>query len=229
MGVLESLAGTLIVSCQAYPGEPMHDWRTTAQVARSVVIGGAAAVRVQGLADIRATAAAVDVPVIGLIKDGGAGVYITPTLAHARDVVQAGADIVALDGTRRPRPDGLTLAQTVAGIRELSQALVMADCGSAADARAAQDAGVDVVGSTLAGYTGERPATQGPDLELLDEMVAMVTIPVIAEGRLHKPGHVVQALQRGAHAACVGTAITHPTSITRWFNDAIVSACRGPD
>lgn len=229
MGIVEALKGALIVSCQAYPGEPMRDPRTTAQIAQSVVIGGAAAVRVQGIEDIRATARTVEVPVIGLWKDGDSGVYITPTLEHARAVVEAGADIVALDGTRRPRPDGLSLAETVARLRESTSALVMADCGSTEDARAAQAAGVDIVGSTLAGYTGERPATDGPDLELLDEMLKVVTIPVIAEGRMHTPGHVVQALQRGAHAVCVGTAITHPASIARRFNDAIVAARRGPD
>ena len=53
---LESLRGQLIVSCQAYPGEPMRDPRTTGQVAASAVIGGAAAVRVQGLSGSGRTA-----------------------------------------------------------------------------------------------------------------------------------------------------------------------------
>ena len=81
--LIESMRGRLVVSCQAYPGEPMRDPRTTAQVAASAVIGGAAAIRVQGLADVQFTRAAVEVPVIGLWKDGHEGVYITPTLRHA--------------------------------------------------------------------------------------------------------------------------------------------------
>ncbi|MCU1518488.1 MAG: N-acetylmannosamine-6-phosphate 2-epimerase, partial [Pseudarthrobacter sp.] len=113
---LESLRGRLIVSCQAYPGEPMRDPRTTGQVAASAVIGGAAAIRVQGLADVQSTRTAVEVPVIGLWKDGHDGVFITPTLRHALAVANAGAHVVAVDGTRRDRPDGLTLAQTVAGV-----------------------------------------------------------------------------------------------------------------
>src|SRR5690606_30079325 len=139
--LLEAMRGRLVVSCQAYPGEPMRDPRTTAQVAASVVRGGAAAVRVQGIDDVRATVRAVDVPVIGLWKDGVEGVFITPTLEHAMAVAQAGAHVVALDGTRRPRPDGLTLAETVARFRDASDALLMADCGSLDDALAAQDAG----------------------------------------------------------------------------------------
>ncbi|MFL4473922.1 N-acetylmannosamine-6-phosphate 2-epimerase [Paeniglutamicibacter sp. MACA_103] len=221
---IAALKGALIVSAQAYPGEPMRDPRTMAQVAASAVIGGAKAVRVQGLADISATRSAVQVPVIGLFKDGHDGVFITPTLHHALAVAAAGAHIVALDGTRRPRPDGLDLAQTIAGIHERSSATVMADCGSLQDAIAAAAAGADLIGTTLAGYTGERPKTQGPDLELLEAIVAAdLGLPVIAEGRIHTPAQAREALDAGAHAVVVGTAITHPATLTGWFVDALES------
>ncbi|CAI3795340.1 N-acetylmannosamine-6-phosphate 2-epimerase [Pseudarthrobacter sp. MM222] len=219
---LASLRGRLIVSCQAYPGEPMRDPRTTAQVAASAVIGGAAAVRVQGLADVQHTRAAVEVPVIGLWKDGHDGVFITPTLRHALAVANAGAHVVAVDGTRRARPDRLTLAQAVAGIHTESHALVMADCGSFEDAAAAVEAGADLIGTTLAGYSGDRPKTQGPDLALLEQIAAAdFGVPLIAEGRLHTPAQARQALDAGAFAAVVGTAITHPATITGWFADAL--------
>ncbi|MGO4492703.1 N-acetylmannosamine-6-phosphate 2-epimerase [Arthrobacter sp. 2YAF22_2] len=223
-GDLESLRSRLIVSCQAYPGEPMRDPRTTSQVAASAVIGGAAAVRVQGLADVQHTRGAVEVPVIGLWKDGHDGVFITPTLRHALAVANAGAHIVAVDGTRRGRPDGLSLAQTVAGIHGQSHALVMADCGSLADAEAAVEAGADLIGTTLAGYTGERPKTQGPDLELLEQLAsASLGRPLIAEGRIHTPDQARQALDAGAFAVVVGTAITHPSTVTGWFAAALQS------
>jgi N-acylglucosamine-6-phosphate 2-epimerase len=219
---LEALRGQLIVSCQAYPGEPMRDPRTTGQVAASAVIGGAAAVRVQGLADVQHTRAAVEVPVIGLWKDGHDGVFITPTLRHALAVANAGAHVVAIDGTRRSRPDGLNLAQTVAGIHAESHALVMADCGSFDDAVAAVQAGADLVGTTLSGYTGERPKTSGPDLDLLGHIAAAdFGVPLIAEGRIHTPAQARQALDAGAFAVVVGTAITHPATITGWFAGAL--------
>ncbi|CAN7165261.1 N-acetylmannosamine-6-phosphate 2-epimerase [Arthrobacter sp. LjRoot14] len=221
---LAALRSQLVVSCQAYPGEPMRDPRTTGQVAASAVAGGAAAVRVQGLADVQFTRAAVEVPVIGLWKDGHDGVFITPTLRHALAVANAGAHVVALDGTRRERPDGLSLAQTIAGIRGESHALVMADCGSLDDAAAAVDAGADLVGTTLAGYTGERPKTAGPDLALLEQIAsAELGRPLIAEGRIHTPAQARQALEAGAFAVVVGTAITHPATITGWFSDALRS------
>ena len=215
---LSALEGGLIVSAQAYPGEPMRDPRTMAQVAASGVLGGAVAVRVQGLADIQATRGAVEVPVIGLFKDGHDGVFITPTVHHALAVAQAGAHIVALDGTRRPRPDGLSLAQTIARVHAQSGALVMADCGSLADAQAAAEAGADLIGTTLSGYTGEREKTEGPDLELIESIAsAGLERPLIAEGRIHTPAQARAAREAGAFAVVVGTAITHPITIASWF------------
>ena len=219
---LEALRGRLVVSAQAYPGEPMRTPTTMAQVAASAVIGGAAAVRVQGIADVQFTRSAVEVPVIGLWKDGHDGVFITPTARHALAVANAGAHIVALDGTRRERPDGLTLKQTIAMVHEQSHALVMADCGSLADALNAAEAGADLIGTTLAGYSGERPKTEGPDLDLLAAIaMAGLGIPLIAEGRIHTPAQARAALDMGAFAVVVGTAITHPASITGWFDAAM--------
>jgi len=218
---LEQLAGGLVVSCQAYPGEPMRDPRTMAQVASAAEAGGARAIRAQGIDDIVAVVAATTVPVIGIWKDGTEGVMITPTLRHALAVIAAGAHIVAIDGTRRPRPDGLTLAETVAGIREVSDAPIMADCGSLEDALAAEKAGAHLLGTTLAGYTGERPRGVGPDFEVLAAIVAGCRLPVIAEGRMRTPEDAERALAMGALAVCVGTAITHPASITRQFADAM--------
>lgn len=218
--VLEQLRGGLVVSCQAYPGEPMRDPETMARVARAAVAGGAVGIRLQGIADIRA-AADLQVPVIGLWKDGDDGVFITPTLRHALAVAEAGADVVALDGTRRERPDGLSLAETIAALRAEHEVLVMADCGSRGDAIAAEAAGADLIGTTLSGYTGEREKTAGPDLELIAEIAAACSRPIMAEGRIHTPAQAAAALAAGASSVCVGTAITHPTTITGWFVTAV--------
>jgi len=220
--VLERLRGGLIVSAQAYPGEPMRDPRTMDQVAQACVAGGAVGIRAQGLADLALITQHLDVPVIGLWKEGHDGVFITPTLTHAVAVAATGVQFVALDGTRRPRPDGRTLAETIAELKAARPGvLVMADCGGLDDARAAQDAGADVLGTTLAGYTGERPPTDGPDLELIDQVAAIAEVPLVAEGRVHTPAQAARAMDHGAFAVVVGTAITHPTTITSWFVDAV--------
>lgn len=220
--VLEQLKGRLVVSCQAYPGEPMRHPETMVQIAQASVTGGAAAVRLQGLADIRLAVARLDVPVIGLIKDGSEGVFITPTLEHALAVAATGAQVVALDGTRRPRPDGLSLAQTLGRLRAEHEVLVMADCDTVESAVAAVEAGADLVGTTLAGFTADRAKTDGPDLELLAQIVDRLPgVPVVAEGRIHTPQHAAAARAAGAWAVVVGTAITHPSTITGWFATAV--------
>lgn len=219
--VIESLKGGLVVSCQAYPGEPLRHPETMAQMAMAAEIGGASGIRCQGLADIAAIKGQVKVPVIGIWKEGDEGVYITPTLRHARCCAYAGADIVAIDATRRPRPDGLNYADTVRTLHS-EGVIVMADCGSLDDARQAADAGTDILSTTLAGYTGEREKTDGPDFELLDSMIReFPDVPVICEGRIHTPAQLTQVMEMGAWAAVVGTAITHPTSITTWFREAL--------
>lgn len=220
--VVEAIRGRLVVSCQAYPGEAMRDPRTMSQVAQACVVGGAAAIRVQGLADIEATVAAVDVPVIGLWKDGDEGVYITPTLRHALACAEAGAHVVAIDATSRPRPDGRTFAQVVAELKLAHpDVLVMADCGSLDDCIRADADGADIIGTTLAGYTGDRDKTVGPDYELATQAIDACSKPVVVEGRVHTVEQAVKVMELGAHAVCVGTAITHPSTITGWFAAAV--------
>ncbi|MFB4350873.1 N-acetylmannosamine-6-phosphate 2-epimerase [Microbacterium sp. CR_7] len=217
-----ALRGGLVVSCQAYPGEPLRHPESMARIAQSAVTGGAVGIRSQGLDDIRAIAKVVDVPQIGLWKVGAEGVFITPTLDHALAVAEAGADIVAIDGTRRARPDGLTLEETIRRFHDETGLLVMADTGSVDDALAAEDAGADIVGTTLSGYTGERPVSDGPDLELVEILATRLTVPVLAEGRIRTPAEAKAALDAGAYSVVVGTAITHPATITSWFVDALV-------
>ena len=224
--LIAPLEGSLIVSCQAYPGEPMRDPGTMAQVAAAVSAGGASAVRAQGLEDIRAVKNAIDIPVIGIWKDGTDGVFITPTLEHCLAVIDAGADILALDGTLRDRPDHRTLEQTITTVRERFDGPIMADCDSAESALAAADLGIDLIGTTLAGYTGARPTTDGPDLDLLHQLADQVPTGsmLIAEGRVHTPAQAAACRAAGAHAVVVGTAITHPTTLTTWFHHAVTSS-----
>ncbi len=218
--LIANLKGKLIVSCQAYMGEPMRHPETMAQMARAAELGGAAAIRCQGLSDIAAIKGRVEIPVLGLWKEGHEGVYITPTLRHARACIAAGADVVALDATGRPRPDGRTFEETVDALR--GETLIMADCACMDDVRRAVAAKVDIISTTLAGYTDDRPKTDGPDLEFVREAVAEAgDIPVFCEGRIHTPQQAREAMDVGAFAVVVGTAITHPTSVTGWFCDAL--------
>ncbi len=187
-------------------------------MAITAVRAGAVAVRLNGLADISAVRAAnLGVPIIGLWKDGDAGVYITPTLEHALAVVAAGADVVALDATDRPRPDSRTLAETIAAIHSRTGALVMADVATAQEGHCAAEAGADLVGTTLSGYTENTLDRQGVDFDLIEQLASALTIPVFAEGRIGTPAQAAEALNRGAWAVVVGGAITRPGAITAGF------------
>lgn len=218
--LIKSLEGKLIVSCQAYPGEPMRNSETMAQIAQAAVIGGAAAIRCQGLLDIKLIKQCVDVPVIGLWKAGNSDVYITPSANHALKCIEAGSDIVAIDATLRPRPDGSTFADTVKAIK--NKTLIMADCSCIEDAKVSLDLGVDILATTLSGNLPGDKNQDGPDLDLICKMRKISgDIPVFCEGRVHTPQQAKAAFDAGAFAVCVGTAITHPTSITSWFVNAI--------
>ena len=218
---LDAVKGRLIVSCQALEDEPLHGAGIMSRMAVAAQIGGAAAIRANGPADIRAIKDAVDLPVIGLYKQGESGVYITPTFEAAAEIAAAGADVIALDCTARPRPGGLPLAELLARIHEELRLPTFADVAALTEAQAAAAAGVAMAAPTLAGYTDARPALDGPDFELLAEMIANLPIPVIAEGRVNTPEQARRALDMGAWAVVVGSAITRPRTITARFVRAI--------
>ncbi len=221
MSVLEAIRHRLVVSCQAYPGEPMRDPDTMCRMARAVALGGAAGIRAQGLDDLRAIRSALDLPLIGLWKDGDGPVTITPTVAHAVAVAQTGADVVAFDATSRRS----VVLELVTAVHEQG-ALAMADISTYDEGLAAAEAGADLVGTTLSGFTGDGVVPDGPDLDLVERLAAALDVPIVAEGRIRTPAEAAEALRRGAHAVVVGTAITHPATITGTFAEALANEPR---
>lgn len=218
---LAHVRGKLIVSCQALPDEPLHGADTMAKLALAAKIGGASAIRANSPEDIRAIKRAVDLPVIGLWKQGDSGVYITPTFKTAHAIAAAGADVIALDCTGRPRPDSVQVDALLARIQAELRLPIFADVATMNDARKAEAAGVDMIAPTLSGYTDDSPRQRAPDFDLLARMVAGLRIPVIAEGRIETPRQARMALDLGAWAVCVGSAITRPRTITARFAQAL--------
>lgn len=214
---LAAVKGKLIVSCQALADEPLHGAEVMAKMAIAAKIGGAAAIRANGPSDIRAIKAAVELPVIGLYKQGDSGVYITPTFDAAAEVAEAGADVIALDCTLRPRPDGSRIDELLARIHRELRVPIFADVSTLGEAQAAAEAGAAMAAPTLSGYTENSRAQDNPDFDLLADMIAMLPIPVIAEGRIHTPEQARRALDMGAWAVAVGSAISRPRTITARF------------
>lgn len=213
---LTAIRGGLVVSCQAPEGDALRDPEIMTAMAASVAGVGAVGIRANGLSHVQSIRARIGLPLIGLWKDGSDGVYITPTMEHVVAIARAGADIVAADGTLRPRPDGRTLADSIAAVHSEGR-LFMADVSTVDEGLAAQDAGADVVSTTLSGYTPDSPSTDEPDLDLVAALAGRLQVPVVAEGRIRTPAQASRALQLGAWAVVVGTAITAPGWIARQF------------
>jgi N-acylglucosamine-6-phosphate 2-epimerase len=219
---LPTLAHGLIVSVQAYADSVLDTPETIALLARCAVANGAVGVRIEGTAKIAAARAAVDVPIIGIIKrtHPGAEPYITSTLAEVDEVAAAGADIVAFDATQRPRAEG-TMVSALVARAHAHGLLAMADCADADDLASAADAGADIIATTLAGYTA---ATRGRSLPALDLVRAATRFHdfVICEGGIATPSLAADAFAAGAAAIVVGTAITNVDALVRAFVAASV-------
>jgi N-acylglucosamine-6-phosphate 2-epimerase len=217
--IFRALRGRLIVSCQASVGDPLDDIGTLTRMAASVLRGGAGGLRAEGVGCVAAFRKMTELPLIGLIKteDANGDVYITADFAAARAVSEAGADIIAVDCTGRRLKEAEPWPELIRRIREELGRPVCADIATIDDAVAAQSAGADAVASTLYGYTADTAGNRTVSWELIEALVARMTIPVIVEGHITKPEEVRKALEVGAHSVVVGSAITRPESITARF------------
>lgn len=216
-GVLGQLRGGLIVSVQAWSGSALEDPAVLAAMARAAQDGGAVAVRIQGVDAMRAVRARVDLPIVGLIKRRYPEFepYVTPTFAEVAAVAAAGAAIVAFDATGRPHPEGATVPALVDAIHAAG-CVAMADCATADDAVCAQAAGAEIVATTLCGYTAETSGRSLPALDLVRELAELDAF-AICEGGITQPEQVRAALDAGADAVVVGTAITNVDWLVRRF------------
>lgn len=224
MRVLQEIENGLIVSCQALEDEPLHSPLIMAKMAKAAEIGGAVAIRANGYEDILAIRNEVKLPIIGLIKKKYNGYipYITPTMDEVDKVIQAGADIVAVDATRLRKPGNITTAQFLKKIRDkYPKTLIMADISIYEEGIEAYNLGFDLVSTTLSGYTDYSSKTDEPDFELIERLSRDIKVPLIAEGRIWVPEQALKALEKGAYAVVVGTAITRPQEITKHFVESI--------
>lgn len=220
--MIERLRNKVIVSVQAMPNEPLYREDALFAMMQSVINGGASALRVAGKRDV-INAKRLNVPVIGLTKPNKLPdnwldvVYITPTVEDAKDLITAGADVIAFDGTMRERPNGDTLESIIKEIKDNNR-LSMADISTFDEASNCISLDVDIISTTLSGYTRESLSDNDkPDFELLKRIVDITDKPVILEGRIWTPSEVDRAFELGAHSVVIGSAITRPQLITKRF------------
>jgi N-acylglucosamine-6-phosphate 2-epimerase len=220
MSVLEALRGGLIVSVQAWRGSALDDPQIIAAMAGAAQDGGAVGVRIEGIENLRAVRQRVALPIVGLIKHEYPGfeTYISPTLAEVGAIIGAGAEIVAFDATGRSRPDGSLLIDTIGAVHAAGR-LAMADCSTAEDGAAASAAGADILATTLCGYTAPSRNHTLPAFDLVTELSRLGKFAV-CEGGVRMPDEVRAALDAGADAVVVGTAITNVDWLVREFAGA---------
>ncbi len=207
--IIEPLRHGLIVSCQAPPSSPLYEPNVIAAIAQASINQGAVGLRIDTPAHVQAVKQRCNAPIIGLWKQiiPGYEVYITPQFRHAEAVSQAGADIIAIDATTRDRPENETISSLITQIHNELGKPVMADVDTIENAIAALNAGADIIGTTLYGYTSQTQGLTPPGFELLSQIVKL-NIPAICEGGVSSPQMARQALDLGAYGVVVGTAIT---------------------
>lgn len=224
--ILSDTRNSIIVSCQALPGEPLYceEMSIMPFMAKAAQMAGAKCIRTSSVRDVVEIKKATGLPVIGLIKRSYEGYdsYITPTMKEIDELVAVDSDIIALDCTLRTRGDGTTINEFLAQIREkYPDIILMADISTYEEGINAWKCGVNIVGTTMSGYTPYSPKVDGPDYELVSRLVKDIDIPVIAEGKVHYPEEARKMLALGVHAVVVGGAITRPLEIAQRFYNEI--------
>ncbi len=223
MDIINRLKNKVVVSVQAMPSEPLYLEKCMVAMMKSVVKGGAGGLRVAGARDVKNAKHLFDIPVIGLTKPDVIPpnwqeiVYITPTLDDVIELVKAGADIIAFDGTMRERPNGAKLEDLIKYIK-INKRVSMADISTVEEGINAAKLGANMLSTTLSGYTQfSKNRGEGPDFELLEQLVKETNLPVVLEGRIWEPEEVDKAFELGAHCVVIGSAITRPQLITKRF------------
>ena len=223
---VESLLGTVIISCQAGPNVPLYGAENMAKMASCALQGGAGGIRACWPQDVAAIRAVCDKPIIGINKTTGKvdylnDVFITPSLASASEVIEAGADIVALDCTIRPQRGLDELCRLLESIRARHPDIaIMADLATLEEAKALDGTGlVDVLSTTLSGHTQntQNLPQDTPNVQLVANIKESCHLPVNAEGGIMELRDLTAVLQAGADMVTIGRAVTMPWALTQRF------------
>lgn len=222
--ILNKIKGGLIVSCQALENEPLHSSYIMSKMAYAAYLGGAVGIRANSIADITEIKKVVDLPIIGIIKKiyNEDEVYITPTIKEVGELVSCGVDIIAMDCTFGKRPNNETLEDFIKKVKKrYPKQLLMADCSTYEEGMHAASLNIDLIGTTMSGYTEYTKGVSLPNISMMRALVKYCQKPVIAEGGIWNPDQLKEAMDAGVWSAVVGSAITRPMEITKRFVGAI--------
>ncbi|MDD8018452.1 MAG: N-acetylmannosamine-6-phosphate 2-epimerase [Bacteroidota bacterium] len=225
--LITKLKHGLIVSCQSEEDDPFNHPDMMVKFSRAAFMGGAVGIRANGIDNISAIRKEIDLPIIGVVQGQfeNGWVCITPDFKDIENIIEAGADIVALDVTSRYRPNGMDGIEFFDETRDRFDIPLLADIATFEEGIRAAELGADLIATTLAGNTDYtmKQSTDGPNYDLIEKLSRAVKIPVIAEGYIWTPEQAKEILQRGAFAVVVGSAITRPRVMTKRFVDTMAS------
>lgn len=230
--ILDKIKNKLIISVQSAKNEPLNnEIAMNALIDTVILLGKIDVLRLAGVRDIKNTKEKYkdNVVVIGITKPDIIPVnykeivYITPALTDAKSLIEAGADIIALDSTKRKRPNNESL-KTIIDFIHSKNKLVMADISTFDEAEYAFNLGADIISTTLSGYTKEtenNPET--PDFKLVEKCKKELNCPVILEGKIKDESDVKKAFESGAYAAVIGSMVTRPHKIIENFKKGLIN------
>ncbi|MEC0254760.1 N-acetylmannosamine-6-phosphate 2-epimerase [Paenibacillus lautus] len=206
----------LIVSCQALPGEPLHSSFIMGRMAIAAAESGAVGIRANSVEDIEEIKKQVELPIIGIIKKDYPGMqsFITATMTEVDALVGTGVEIIAVQATMDQDEAFLQSIFT-----KYPSQKFMADISTTEEGLRAERLGFHYIGTTLIGYT---PQSQHVEkFTVLEELIKQCKKPVIAEGNFNTPEQAAKAIEMGAYCVVVGSAITRPQIIAKWFSNAV--------
>lgn len=221
-----SLKGRFVVSCQAYEDNPLYGTENMVTLAKCAISGGAQGLRLCWPEQIAAVRKITDLPIIGINKimngsrlDVLQDVFITPTFEAAAAIIEAGCDVVAMDGTLRKR----SYRDLEAIVKEIKahypDIILMADISNIEEGRICENLGFDVLSTTLSGYTSYKQSDEDdePDYQLAEALKKQTNCIVNAEGRIWDIHQLQRMMDTGADMVTIGSAITNPMKITGHF------------
>jgi len=217
-GIIKSFKNSLIASCQPIPKGPLDTSAFILASAKASIVGGAKALRIEGFKNLKIIKKNIKIPVIGIKKRNlkNFPVIITPLISDVERLSMLGAEIIAFDATLRNRP--VSTEKLISKIHSCKR-IAMADCSNVIDAINAIENGADILSTTLSGYTSKKLPPKNPDFKLLKKLIKQFKVPIIAEGRFNTPVFYKKAINYGAHAVVVGTALNRIELITKSFLD----------
>lgn len=230
--VLDKIKNKLIISVQSAKNEPLNnEIAMNALIDTVILLGKIDVLRLAGVRDIKNTKEKYkdNVVVIGITKPDIIPVnykeivYITPALTDAKSLIEAGADIIALDSTKRKRPNNESL-KTIIDFIHSKNKLVMADISTFDEAEYAFNLGADIISTTLSGYTKETEnSPETPDFKLVEKCKKELNCPVILEGKIKDESDVKKAFESGAYAVVIGSMVTRPHKIIENFKKGLIN------